>query len=91
MTAEEIKLFDTLTWRLTSPGLFKPSVDVRRLFSKGFGWLTWNQIKKILEINRLQFAAPVERRFVEDLIVYLDYKIREAERIRKERKQMNFW
>jgi hypothetical protein len=32
----------------------------------------------------------VERKFVEDLIVYLDYKIREADRIRDERKQLSF-
>jgi len=28
-----------------------------------------------------QFRTNAERKFVEDLIVYLDYKIREAERI----------
>jgi hypothetical protein len=61
------------------------------LLSKAIGWLSWSQVKKILEINRLQFRTPVERRFVEDLIVYLDYKIREGERIRIERKQMSFW
>jgi len=76
---------------LTSPGLFKPPVDTSRFLSKGIGWLTWKQFKKILEINKLQFRTPVERRFVEDLIVYLDYKIREGERIRIERKQLSFW
>jgi len=30
-------------------------------------------------------------KFVDDLIIYLDYKIREAERIRNERKQLSFW
>jgi hypothetical protein len=33
----------------------------------------------------------VEMKFVDDLIIYLDYKIREAERIRNERKQLSFW
>jgi hypothetical protein len=33
----------------------------------------------------------VERRFVDDLIVHLDYKIREGEKIRDERKQLSFW
>jgi hypothetical protein len=37
------------------------------------------------------FRTKGERRFVEDLIVYLDYKIREAERIRNERKEGSFW
>ena len=36
---------------------------------------------KILEITKDQFRTHAERKFVEDLIVYLDYKIREAERI----------
>jgi hypothetical protein len=61
------------------------------LLSRGIGWLTWSQVKKLLEINKLQFRTPAERKFVEDLIVYLDYKIREGERIRNERKQLSFW
>jgi hypothetical protein len=32
-----------------------------------------------------------ERKFMEDLIAYLDYKIREGDRIRNERKQLSFW
>jgi hypothetical protein len=40
---------------------------------------------------REEFRTQVERKFVEDLIVYLDYKIREGERIRTERKQLSFW
>ena len=76
---------------LTNPGLFKPSVDTSRFLSKGIGWLSWRQVKKILEITRGQFRTQVERRFVEDLIVYLDYKIREAERIKNERRQLSFW
>ena len=34
---------------------------------------------------------PSGKGFVDDLIVYLDYKIREGERIRTERKQLSFW
>jgi len=34
--------------------------------------------------------TEAERKFVEDLIVYLDYKIREGERIRNERKDGSF-
>jgi hypothetical protein len=76
---------------LTNPGLFKPPVDTGRLLSKGIGWLSWKQLRKILEITKEQFITAAERRFVEDLIVYLGYKIREAERIRHERKQLSFW
>jgi hypothetical protein len=76
---------------LTHPGLFEPSVDTGRLLSKGIGWLTWTQLRKILEITRDQFRTQAERRFVDDLIVYLNYKIREGERIRIERKQLSFW
>jgi hypothetical protein len=49
------------------------------------------QLKGILEITQTQFRPQVERKFVEDLIVYLDYKIKEAERIRNERKQLSLW
>jgi hypothetical protein len=59
--------------------------------SKGLGWLTWKQLRKILEITKGQFITATERRFVDDLIIYLDYKIREGERIRNEKKQLTFW
>jgi hypothetical protein len=76
---------------LTNPGLFKSSVDVGRLLSKGIGWLSWKQLRKILEVTRSQFRTQAEKKFVNDLIVYLDYKIKEGERIRNERKQLSFW
>jgi hypothetical protein len=76
---------------LTGPGLFKPPVDTGRLLSKGIGWLTWQQVKMILETTKGHFKTEAERKFVEDLIIYLDYKIREADRIRTERKQLCFW
>jgi hypothetical protein len=76
---------------LTSPGLFKPPTDAGRLLSKSIGWLSWGQLKRILEITRIQFITQAERKFAGDLIIYLDYKIREAERIRTERKQLSFW
>jgi len=44
-----------------------------------------------LEVTKGQFRSQAERKFVEDLIVYLDNKIREAERIRNERKQLSLW
>jgi len=67
---------------LAGRGTFRP---------KGIGWLSWKQLRKILEITRGEFRTQAERKFIEDLIVYLDYKIREAERIRTERKQLSFW
>jgi hypothetical protein len=76
---------------LTRPGLFKPPVDTNRLLPKGIGWLTWKQLRNILETTGETFRTEVERNFVEDLIVYLDYKIREADRVRNERKQLTFW
>ena len=76
---------------LTNPGLFKPPVDTGRLLSRGIGWLSWSQFRGILEITKGHFRTQVERKSVEDLILYLDYKIREAERIRNERKQLTFW
>ncbi len=76
---------------LTSPGLFKSPVDAGRLLSKGIGWLTWKQPRKILEITKEHFRTDAERRFVDDLIIYLDHKIREGERIRTQRKQLSFW
>jgi hypothetical protein len=66
-------------------------VDTNRLLPKGIGWLTWKQLRNILETTGETFRTEVERNFVEDLIVYLDYKIREADRVRNERKQLTFW
>ena len=57
----------------------------------GVGWLSWGQLRRVLEITREQFRTQAEKGFVDDLILYLDYKIREGERIRTERKQLNFW
>jgi hypothetical protein len=76
---------------LPNPCLFKPPVDVSRLLSKGIGLLSWSQLRKILEVTRDQFRTQAEKRFVDDLIVYLDYKIKEGDRIRTERKQLSFW
>lgn len=76
---------------LTNLGFFKPSLDIENMLSRGIGWLLWNQLKKILEITSGHFTTETERKFVEDLIVYLDNKIREGERIRNERKQLSFW
>jgi len=66
-------------------------VEASKLLSKGIGWMTWKQLRRILEAMKAHFRTQAERRFVEDPIVYLDYKIREGERIRNERKQLSFW
>ena len=76
---------------LTHHGLFSVNEDIGSLLSKGIGWLTWKQVKKILEGIKAEFRTEPKRKFVEDLIIYLGYKIREAERIRYERKQLSFW
>jgi hypothetical protein len=87
--------YQQCVWNLEESGpenlIDKAPVDIVRLLLKGIGWLSWNELKKILEITKDQFRTQAERRFVEDLVVYLDYKIREAERIRNERKQFSFW
>ena len=79
-----------LTKGLTNPGLFKPPMDTDKLLSKGIGWLTWKQLRQILEFTRKQFWTHAERKFVEDLIVYLDHKIRDGERIQSEKIQLSF-
>ena len=56
---------------LTSPGFFKPPMDVNSLLSKGIGWLSWGQLKGILEITRGEFQSQAEKGFVDDLILYL--------------------
>jgi len=76
---------------LTGPGLFGLPMDTANTLSKGLGWISWRQLKMILETTREEFGTEVERRFVDDLILYLNYKIREAGRIRNERKQLSLW
>lgn len=57
----------------------------------GLGWAFVGKLKSFSEITKARFRTEVERRFVDDLIAYLDYKIREAEWIRSEKKQLSFW
>ncbi len=66
-------------------------LDVNSLLSKGIGWLSWSQLRKILEATKDQFRTEAQKRFVNDLILYLEYKISEGERIKGERKQLSFW
>jgi len=66
-------------------------MDIGKVLSRGKGWLLWGQLKGILEITRGEFQSQVEKRFVDNLIVYSEYKIRERERIKNERKQLSFW
>jgi hypothetical protein len=70
-------------WNLEESGpenlIDKAPVDIVRLLLKGIGWLSWGQLKAILEITRGEFRAEVERKFVEDLIIYLyHYRIADA-------------
>jgi hypothetical protein len=53
-------------------------MDIGRLLSKGIGWLSWSQLKKILEITKGQFKTHAERKFVEDLIIYVNIKSRKV-------------
>lgn len=46
--------------------------------------MTWKQLRKILEATEAHFITEAKRRFVKDLKVYLDYKIRQEEGIRNE-------
>jgi hypothetical protein len=55
---------------LTNPDLFNPPVDINRLLSKGIGWVTWKQLRKILEIAKGHFRTEAEKKIVEDLIVF---------------------
>ena len=52
---------------LSNPGLFKSPVDAGKLLSKGIGWLTWKQLRKILEATKAHYKTDAERRFVDDL------------------------
>jgi len=40
---------------------------------RGIGWLTWKQLSKILENARAQFRNQAERKFAENLVIYLNY------------------
>jgi len=77
---------------LTDPGFIgKNRNDVSKLLADSIGWTSWGKIKDILKLTRENFRAEAEKRFVDDLVFYLEYKIKEAVRIRNERNQMNFW
>lgn len=76
---------------LTGPGLFGSRKDLITILAKGMGWISWHQLKEILKNAREELRTPVEKRFLDDLIAYLAYKIREADRIRNERKQLSLW
>jgi hypothetical protein len=74
--------YQQCVWNLEESGpenlIDKAPVDiVRLLLKKGIGWLSWGQLKAILEITRGEFRAEVKRKFVEDLIIYL-YRITDA-------------
>jgi hypothetical protein len=73
---------------LTGPGIFGIRKDIFEILTRGIGWISWNQLKDLLKKAKEEFQAQAERRFLDDLIRYLTYKIGEAERIRNERKQM---
>jgi hypothetical protein len=73
------------------PSVTLCSMPFALCYSLVIGWLAWKQLSKIPENARGQFRNQAERKFVEDLVIYLNYKIREAERIRNERKQLSFW
>lgn len=77
---------------LTDLGFFGSNKnEIGKLLSNSVGWLSWGRLREILNANREKFKTNAEKRFVDDLVLYLDYKIREAERIRNERKQLSFW
>ena len=85
------RLSENIRKGLTHSGLFGTYGDVTAILSKGIGWLSWSQLKRILEAARDQFRAETELRFVDDVIRYLGYKIRQGDRIKNERKQMALW
>ena len=77
---------------LTDPGLFaKTQKEVITELSRAIGWLSLERLKQILQATRQDLKTRSEQRFVDDLILYLGYKMKEAERIRNERNQMSFW
>jgi len=75
---------------LSGPGLFGNRRDIIDLLVKGTGWISWQNLNEILKRARDEFGMA-ERKFLDDLILYLTYKLREAERIRNERKQLNLF
>ena len=76
---------------LTAPGFFGVRKDISEILAKGIGWISWNQLKETLKKAREEFRTQAEKRFLDDLIRYLTYKIGEAERIRNERRQMSLF
>ena len=65
--------------------------EIGKLLAESIGWTSWGKLMEILKSTRERFKTNAEKQFADDLIGYLDYKIREAERIRNERRQLTFW
>jgi hypothetical protein len=76
---------------ISSGGLFGIRHHLFDLLAEGTGWISWDNLNKILKNTRDQFQTQVEKHFLDDLILYLTYKLREAERIRNERKQLSLF
>jgi len=76
---------------LASPGLFGNPKDIIDLLTKGTGWISWENLNEMLKSTRDKFRTSVEEKFLDDLILYLTYKLREAARIRNERKQLSLF
>ncbi len=76
---------------LSGPGLFRNRKDIIDLLAKGTGWISWQNLNDILKNIKGEFRTQTERGFLDDLILYLTYKLREAERIRNKRKQLSLF
>jgi hypothetical protein len=75
---------------LAGPGLFGNRKDIGDRLAKGLGWISWHNVNDILKSTRKEFRMA-ERKFLDDMIPYLTYKLKEAERIRNEKRQLHFW
>ncbi len=48
---------------LTNPGFFKPSLDIENVLSRGIGWLSWGQLRKILKSTKGHFRTSASDPF----------------------------
>ncbi|HPD60230.1 MAG TPA: hypothetical protein PKV48_00510 [Thermodesulfobacteriota bacterium] len=70
---------------VTRSSMFADYLKACETIGKRIGWLNWERLRIILEKSKNHFLENAERKFIDDLLIYLEHKQNEAIRLRNER------